>query len=138
MGKSLLNLESSLNKSTIMSLKKPITKFVKNYWDMGAMALAGFAFGEYGNEFFKELQFPIMFVSGFGSLYGARNSCDRYGRNIYAGIAGWCCSNIDSSLENGAWAVLFGGVSLYFDGFRRDKFIRNEKISEIENLAKLS
>ncbi len=105
-----------------------IRDFVADYWDLGAMVLAGFAFNDYGSEIFGEARFPIMFGSTAASLFRTRNDTARLLRNGYAGIAsalGFGARGIDTPLSteiiNYTFATLSAAASLYLDGKRENK-----------------
>jgi len=105
-----------------------VKDFVKNYWDLGAMVLAGFAFNDHGSEVFGDARFPVMLASSVAGLSRARNDTNRAVRNLYAGFASLCgfwTRGIDAPLsaELGNYGVagLMSAASLYMDKKRREE-----------------
>lgn len=113
---------------------------VKDYWDLGAMVLAGFAFNDHGSKVFGDARFPVVFASGIAGLIGARKDPNREFRNLYAGFASLCgfwTRGIDAPLSlelahYGAAGLMAAG-SLYMDReMRREQTARSEN-SQLQN-----
>ena len=95
---------------------------VKDYWDLGAMVLAGFAFNDNGSEIFGDARLPVMVFGGLAGLREAGEDTNRGYRNIYAGLASLCVfwtRNLDLplivELENYGIAALFAFGSFGMD-----------------------
>lgn len=124
-----------------------VKDFAKDYWDAGAMLLAGFAFNDYQNQVLGDFREPVMLVTGIGGLVGAGRSADRFTRNFFAGITslfGFWTKGTDVPLSveigNLASAALIGYISLSFDMIRRRKIKNSETYqhsSSTEPLEKL-
>ena len=111
----------------------------RNYWDVGAMILAGFALSDYHNEILGSLREGVAVVAGITGLIGGgfKGDENRFHRNVAVGIASWAgfyCLGLETPLnadigKYGA-AGIMAEISLIFDSKRR----RNAKNSaEIVN-----
>lgn len=106
-----------------------VGNFVKNYWDLGAMVLAGYAFNDYNNETFGEMRFPIMLASGIAGIAGSANSNDRLARNFYAGFASlfyFWANGIDVPDATRLGNQTVGGL-MAFGSAVMDKYYRTDK-----------
>ena len=102
-----------------------VKDFAEDYWDVGAMVLAGLAYNDDKNKIFGDLRFPIMLASGLAGLYRGRESNRRLFRNLSAGLAGvngFHNKRSDSpsagSLSDYAITGLACAAALYFDHLR--------------------
>ena len=114
-------------------------QFVKDYWDLGAMALAGFAFNDYHNEIFGEARFPIVLIGGLTGLIGAGEDMDRIYRNVCAGFATFCGfwgrgteAPLSAEIGNYGVATFWAAGSLYHDRERRRSQPSSENSQPIE------
>ena len=120
-----------------------IKDFAKDYWDLGAMVLAGFAFNDHGSEVFGDTRFPVMLASGLIGLGGAGEDTNRAFRNLYAGFASFCGFwtrglDVPLSSELGSYGVttLMSAASLSLDRERRRRqFVCSEDDQILETLA---
>jgi hypothetical protein len=111
-----------------------IRYLVKDYWDVGAMLLAGFAFNDTGNKIFGDARFPVTIVSGIAGLKAAENDMNRMSRNFYAGatsLFGFWTRGIDvpvsAEIAYYGCAALMGAGSVYMDSVRRQHRPENFK-----------
>jgi hypothetical protein len=110
-----------------------VKDFVSDYWDVGAMVLAGFAVNDYGNKVFGDARFPVFVVSGAAGLLRSFNDTSRAYRNFSAGLAstaGFWPRGLDVSVgaevANYATAAAFAASSLIFDKRRKSMQARVE------------
>ena len=125
MGEQLSYLRGCFNKS-VRELSEYVDRYtpstVKDYYDLGAMVLAGFAFNDNGSEIFGDARLPVMIFGGLAGLSGAGEDTNRRYRNIYAGLASLCAfwtRNLDLplivELENYGIAALLAFGSFDMD-----------------------
>ncbi len=115
---------------------KTIGTLVRDYWDVGAAALAGFAFNDYGSEIFGEYRSHIVVFGALASIFGGGRNYGRLHRNAYAGLATFYyffTRGVEgvpqgTVILNKTIGTIFGGVSVFMDYHRRrDKKRRLEK-----------
>ncbi|MFH0949493.1 MAG: hypothetical protein V1802_03325 [Candidatus Aenigmatarchaeota archaeon] len=148
----MLNYVSNLREYTIDGLREfskhpkksiglGILDFVKDYWDLGAVVLAGFAFNDYESKRFGDYRFYVGTLGGiagaaggvFGDLHsGVREY--RFSRNMYVGgaalVAGWT-NGIDvpervKTMEKGVATLITAGA-IFFEIMRRREKTRKEE-----------
>lgn len=99
--------------------------FVKDYWDLGAMALAILALKDIGHETFGAARFPIFFAGGYSGIRGAMGDENRLYRNLCLGFAvtsGIIRGNeisLATEILNNGWTVLATTGALFFDKEQR-------------------
>jgi len=103
-----------------------IRDFVKDYWDLGTTALAGFAFNDYHNEILGSAREPVMLLGLFSAFNGRIGDVDRRARNLLGGfatISAFWTRGIDAptSTEMGNYvaATFLATGSLFMDYYRR-------------------
>jgi hypothetical protein len=116
-------------------------EFVKDYWDIGTIILAGFALSDKGNEVFGAVRPYLMIAGPIAMLMGGRGSDDaRFARNILTGVASMSAfwtrgmdSPLAAELGSYATAAFFGSGAAYIDLCRR----RNKKTenSQLQNTS---
>ncbi len=142
----LLYLRENFNKG-VRGFSEHLIRYtpsaVKDYWDLGAMITAGFAFNDNGSEVFGDARVPVMIISGLAGLNGAGADMNRGYRNLYAGFASLCAfwtRGIDStlSIEIGNYVVsaLLAVGSFDMDRQRRRGITGHYKDPLPENLTK--
>ncbi len=96
-------------------------KFVSDYWDLGALVLAGFAFNDKGSEVFGDARVPVMLTCTLAGFYGAQDT-NRTVRNLYGGFASLTAfwsrgmdAPLRAELANYGLAGLLAVASLYLD-----------------------
>ena len=147
MGQYLSNLTEKFNNGLRGFSERPIQysysaakDFAKDYWDLGAMVLAGFAFNDHGGEVLGGARFPVMLASGIAGLSRCREDADRAGRNIYAGLAslsGFWNRGLDVPLSgesaNYGVGLVLSALSLYMDRKRRGRESRKAQAARSES-----
>lgn len=105
---------------------KTSLNLVKDYWDVGAAILAGYALNDYGNKIFGEYRFLTVGAGILASMAGAYNNDDRLFRNGYAGLASFAYfsprgTNVSEFTKIGSkiFGLGFGGIATYLDYYMR-------------------
>ena len=139
---------SNLMNYTVNNIKQAysaVRNFVSDYWDVGAMLAAGFAFNDYHNEVLGNFRVPVM-LGGIAGMVRAGRSESRLTRNLFAGFAslsGFWTRGTDAPLSatigNGASAALMGCISLYSEISRRKeaKSSQTQQQASTEPLEKM-